>query len=86
MSDNLMQDIARMRDEIKLHIHLGKAETRDLFAELERKWETLQHRLKPVKEATREAAADVGQAVGSLLEELYAGYKKVEQALKSMRS
>ena len=39
--DEMKEDFERLRDEIKLKTHLGKAEATEEFEKLEQEWKTL---------------------------------------------
>jgi hypothetical protein len=52
----IMEKLRQERDELKLKAHLGKAEMRDEWETLERKWEHLEGRMEGVAEEAREAS------------------------------
>lgn len=74
------EELARLRDEIKLQLHLAKAEARSQWEELEKKWVLLQSRLTTVKVARDQSAQEVGSALKLLMGELGEGYKRLKEA------
>lgn len=75
------QKLAQMRDELKVKMHLAKAETRDQWARLDDKWHDLQRKMKTVENASAEAAEDLREGVRVLLRELGEGYDKIRRVL-----
>lgn len=75
-------DILRQtRDELRVQAHLGAAEARDAWTQLEHAWEQLQSRLQRIGDATHETAEDVEDATKLLLDELRQGYDRIKGAL-----
>jgi hypothetical protein len=66
----LLDELRTQRDELKLKLHLAKADARDEFAELEKKFEQLRSKVAA-------AGADAGEAGGRIAEELRKGYERV---------
>ena len=79
----LIDSLKRERDELKLQVHLLKAEAHDEWLELEKQWPHLEHKAKTATTAAELAAADVAAALRLLGEELRAGYRRIRDALKS---
>lgn len=79
--DALADDLKRLRDELQLQVHLGKAEARDEWADLEGKWEQFENKMRAVGEEAGEAAKDVGTALEKLGGELKTGYERIKKAL-----
>lgn len=78
------EELARLRDEIKLQLHLAKAEARSQWEELEKKWVLLQSRLTTVKVARDQSAQEVGSALKLLMGELGEGYKRLKEAFSRL--
>ena len=68
--DQLLEDLAQTRDELEVQIHLASADARDEFEELGKKWEQLRGRAEGVGKATERAAADVGDALSLVADEI----------------
>jgi hypothetical protein len=70
-----------MRDEMKVKLHLARADARDEWDELEKKLEHLKARLGVAGEEAGKAAQDVGAALKLVAAELRKGYERVRQTL-----
>jgi len=86
--DTLRADTAQVlakvreeRDELRLKLHLARAEVRDEWQKLEPRFEHLVARVGDVAESAGEASRDVGTAVGLLGEELRRGYARIRKAM-----
>jgi len=79
--DELLNDLKQLRDELKLQIHLGKAEAKDEWDKLEEKWQDLKDRSRDIGEATDESAQDVGTAMELVVDELKKGYERIRKLL-----
>lgn len=75
------RELARLRDELRLQIHLAKAEVRSQWEELEKKWTLLQSRLSGLRVAKDESKREIGQAIKVLIQELGEGYLRMRDAL-----
>ena len=75
--DKLRQE----RDELRLQMRLGKAEFKEEWEALERKWEHLEGRMAGVKDEAREASREVGAAFGMLADELGEAYRRIRARL-----
>lgn len=76
-----MEKLRRERDELKLKVHLGKAELKDEWEALERKWERLEGRVEGAAEGAREASREVGAAFGVMADELGEAYRRIRARL-----
>jgi len=80
--ESLLGDLKQYRDELRVQMHLAKAELRDEFEELETQWEKLQPRLEA---AARDAAEAGREALDSLTEAgetILKGFKRIRDDLK----
>lgn len=77
--DELIDSLERMRDQIKVKIHLAAADARDEWEELERKLGQLRGKASTIGKVAGEAAEDVGEAVDLLGEELKRGYERLRK-------
>lgn len=73
--------LRRERDEIKLKIHLGNAEIRDQWEEVEKKWEHFQARADVVGKISKDSAKEVGEASKMVGEEIKNTYRKIRDSL-----
>lgn len=77
----LVEKLKQQRDELRLKIHLAKADARDEWEELEGKWEGLKERLRAAGEEAGEARGDIGAAARELAAELKRGYDRIRDRL-----
>lgn len=75
------RELARLRDEIRLKVHLAHADARSQWEELEKKWTLLQSRLTTIKVAKDQSMEEVGTALVQLLGELKEGYRRLRDAV-----
>ncbi len=75
------EKLEQIRDELKLKIHLGRADAKDLWAGLEGKWSEVKKRQHEIEQAGAESAADLKAAADLLMDEIAEGYDKIRKAL-----
>ncbi len=73
---NLIEDLKRTRDEIKLKIHLGSKDLQTEWSEIEKRWENFER-----KAELDRSAKDVGDALQILGSELRDAFQRVRKAL-----
>lgn len=78
----VMEKLRQERDELRVQLHLGKAELKDEWEVLEKKWAHLETRVAGVAEEARESSREVGAAFGVLAEELGEAYKRIRQRIR----
>ena len=79
--DARIVDLARMRDEVRVRMHLAKTEAKDAFEKLEARWSRLVGKVGAVKDASTETASDLKAATGLMIEELKEGYERLWREL-----
>lgn len=79
--ETIVEQLRQQRDELRLKLHLAKAEVRDVWDDLERKWEHLRARLPLMREAVSESSKDVAAAARLLAEEIRHGYERLRKTL-----
>jgi hypothetical protein len=75
----LIESLERVRDELKLKVHLATADARDEWEELEKKLGHLRGKASSIGRVAGDAAEDVGQAVELLGNELKRGYERLRK-------
>jgi hypothetical protein len=80
-SQQLLNKLRQERDELRVQAELGKAEFRDEWAELEKKFAKLEGRLSGAAKEARESSEDVGAAFGVLADELGQAYRNIRARL-----
>lgn len=73
--------LAQLRDELKLQMHLAKADVKTEWEKYEMKWKELQRKLAGVETASTATAKEVGEAIKLLMQELAKGYERIRAAL-----
>jgi hypothetical protein len=76
-----LTDLERERDELKLKIHLAKAEGRDELDKLDQKLADLRLRAQAASSEAKGAMGDVGTAAKNLVDEIRAGFDRVRKTL-----
>ncbi len=75
--DDLLDDLKRQRDELRVQLNLASKEAKDEWEELEGKMEKFSAEAKLAK-----TGSGISTALGLLGNELKQGYKRVREALK----
>ena len=79
--EEILSGLRQLRDELKVKIHLGKADAKDEWERLENKWQEFKTHSKVVGEAIDESAKDVGSALENVASELKDGYRRIKKLL-----
>ena len=77
----LIDDLKQQRDEIRVRLHLAKAEAKEEWERLETKWEHVRGKMGVVGREAGKTAQDVGTALNLAVEELRRGYERVRKLL-----
>jgi hypothetical protein len=77
--DKLVATLQRERDELRVKLHLAKADARDRWAELERQWQTLEAKLPGLKKEVGSTAGNVAAALQLAAEEIQKGYAQIRK-------
>lgn len=75
------ENLAQLRDDLKVRVHLGEMEARDQWQKLEPTWWELQRKVAAVERASAGAVQEITAAANLLIEELFKGYDQVRKAL-----
>ena len=76
-----LDELRALRDEIRVQMHLGRAETRERFESLEKSWQQLEAKLKLLREESKQDLADIGRAARSLADEIRDGYRHIKSLI-----
>jgi hypothetical protein len=74
--------LTQARDELKVQMHLAKAEAKTEWAKLENTWQRVQEQIQQTRSGTEQPVKDLGSAVRNLMDELKRGYARVREQLK----
>lgn len=77
----LIDDLKRQRDEIRVRLHLAKAEAKEEWERLEVHWDHVRGKIGVVGREAGKAAEEVGAALRLAAEELRLGYERVRKLL-----
>lgn len=80
MKDEL-EALKAIRDELEVQANLGKAEMRDSWEGLEKRWSQLEGKLDVIGQQAKEDAEDVKTAAQVLIDELREGYEHLKSRL-----
>ena len=81
-STTTLDKLAQRRDELRLQLHLARAEARDEWEHLEEKWHHLHRTLEPVEEASVETMRELAAVARLLMEEIGDGYGRIRDAIR----
>lgn len=79
--DELLDTLRRQRDMLKLKIHLARAEARDEWEELEKKWQHLSAKSAVARRDADDVSKNVFAAAKLVAEELRRGYERIGRDL-----
>jgi predicted nuclease with TOPRIM domain len=80
--EELVDVLRQQRDELRVQMHLAKAEARDEWEELEKRWEDLEDRMPELQKAATDAAGNIGASLELVADEIGNAYKRLRDALK----
>ena len=73
---DLMEELGRLRDEVRLKMNLASMEARDEWEKLEERWAQFRR-----KADLDETVDGIGDSAGDLVDELRKGYERIRKAL-----
>ena len=79
--NELAETLQQARDELRVDMHLAKAEIREDWEELEKQWEHFRQKMQRVGHEAAEAGDDVAEAASLLGAELKKGYQRIRKIL-----
>ena len=79
--EKLIGTLREQRDELRVQLHLAKAEARDEWDEVEKKWDHIEPRLEKLGHEAKESAEDLGAALSQVAEEIGHAYERIKKAL-----
>lgn len=78
-----LEDLVRLRDELKVQAHLGAAEAREEWARLEGKLGQLQEEFGRIGEHAKPSLEELRKGAEGLAQELRAGFARIKEQFKS---
>ncbi|HEY8153734.1 MAG TPA: CBS domain-containing protein [Myxococcota bacterium] len=76
-----IDELRRVRDELKVRMHLAKAEVKDRWNELEHQFHNLEAKGHQIAQASEEPLRDVRDAAKLLVAEIREGYRRIRESL-----
>jgi predicted nucleic acid-binding Zn-ribbon protein len=76
-----LDDLRRIRDELRVQAHLGRAEMRERWETLERSLKDLDEKAKRATRAAEPALRQLEQDVRNLATDLREGYRRIRDAI-----
>jgi chromosome segregation ATPase len=80
--DQLLADLRQQRDELRLQMHLAKAEARDEWDAIEKRWQQVESRLGRAADEAKSGAQNVGAALEQVAEEIGSAYRRIRESLR----
>ncbi|HEX5409161.1 MAG TPA: hypothetical protein VFW89_05260 [Gemmatimonadaceae bacterium] len=77
----LLDDLERQRDELRVRMHLARAEGREELAKLDEKLDELRVRAGRVRNEAQQAAGDISDAAKVLASEIREGFDRIRDAI-----
>ncbi len=76
-----LDELRRIRDELRVRVHLGAAEAKELWEKSERKLGEVEATARRVSQGAEEELQDIGAAARLLLDEIRSGYRRIRELL-----
>lgn len=79
--DELLESLKQQADELRLQLHLAKAEARGEWADIEEKLEEFKSKADEIRKEAGEASVDVLEAAKLVGEEVRNGFERIRKLL-----
>jgi CBS domain-containing protein len=76
-----LRDLRRIRDELRVQLHLGRAEARDLWEGLERSWHDLEAKMRVNRQRAEKPLEALSETGRRLVDEIRDGYQRIRKLL-----
>jgi len=80
-TEEIIANLKTERDELRVRMHLLKAEAKEEWDEMEKRWEHLESRMKRVGDAAADSGGEIAAAGKQLAEEIGNAYKRIRKTL-----
>jgi hypothetical protein len=77
----IVEELKTQRDVLAVKIHLAKADVKDEWQELEKKWQHFSARSEILQDEAKGVAEDVREDLSDLGEDLKEGYYRIKRLL-----
>ena len=79
--DRELDELRGLRDELKVRVHLGKADAKDLWERLEKRYHEVEAQLRRTVRRSEAPLHEIGEGARKLIDELRAGYRDLRKQL-----
>jgi len=79
--EDIIESLKQQKDEIKLQIYLAKAEARDEWPELEKKFNELISKADALRKEASDASGDVIKAAKVVADEIKRGFDRIQKRM-----
>ncbi|CAH1387845.1 hypothetical protein [Candidatus Nitrotoga sp. M5] len=79
--EDIIESLKQQKDEIKLQIHLAKAEARDEWPELEKKCKELMSKTDALRKEASDVSGDVIKAAKVVADEIKRGFDRIQKLM-----
>jgi len=76
-----LEELRRLRDELRVQVHLGVADAKDLWDGLEHRMGELEAKVRRLAHRAEEPLEEIGDAAQLLMEEIRDGYRRLRKLL-----
>ena len=80
--EQMIGKLRQRRDELKVKIHLAKADAEDEWAVVEKKWEELKPKIESMAATGGEVAKELGGTIKEISEDIMNGYERISKIVK----
>lgn len=78
----MIEKLRQQRDELKVKIHLAKADAAAEWSAVEEKWANLKNRSEAAAVTGGVVAREIGTTIKEITEEIRQGYERISRLLK----
>ena len=79
--EELIKSVKQQRDELSLKIHLGQAEAKDEWAQLQKKLAQLEAKAAPIRGEVGDTAKSVGSSLELAAQDIKKGFDRIRKML-----
>ncbi len=76
-----VETLKQVRDELRVQMHLGKAEAKELWERMEQRWHDIEAKLDLAEKQAQEPLENGRAAARLMLDEIREGYRRIKSAL-----
>ena len=76
-----VEKLRQRRDELRVQLDLGKMDAKDVWHDVEKRWQHLEEKLRILASESKGASGNVAEAARLLIDEIREGFAKVASRL-----